>query len=33
MSSLREYLAESEHRATTPVAGDNFVFKFDDLTA
>ena len=32
MPSLREYLAESEHRATNPVAGDDFVFEFDDGT-
>jgi len=33
MKSLRDYLTESEHRATNPVAGDNFVFEFDDGTA
>jgi hypothetical protein len=32
MPSLRDYIAESEHRATNPVAGDNFVFEFDDGT-
>jgi hypothetical protein len=32
MKSLREYIVESEHRATTPVAGDNFEFEFDDGT-
>jgi hypothetical protein len=32
MQSLREYITESEHRATNPVAGDNFIFEFDDGT-
>lgn len=32
MKSLREYITESEHRAANPVAGDNFVFEFDDGT-
>ena len=32
MSSLRDFIAESEYRATHPVAGDNFVFEFDDGT-
>jgi hypothetical protein len=33
MKSLRDYLAESEYRATNPVKGDDFVFEFDDGTA
>jgi hypothetical protein len=32
MKGLHEYIVESEHRATTPVAGDNFEFEFDDGT-
>jgi hypothetical protein len=32
MKSLRDYLAESEHRAVNPVKGDDFVFEFDDGT-
>jgi len=32
MLSLREYITESEHRSTNPVAGDDFVFEFDDGT-
>lgn len=32
MPSLREYITESEYRATNPVAGDDFVFEFDDGT-
>lgn len=32
MKSLREYITESEYRATNPVAGDDFVFEFDDGT-
>lgn len=32
MPSLRDYIAESEYRATNPVAGDDFVFEFDDGT-
>ena len=33
MKSLRDYLAESEYRASNPVKGDDFVFEFDDGTA
>jgi hypothetical protein len=33
MKSLRDYLAESEYRATNPFKGDDFVFEFDDGTA
>jgi hypothetical protein len=33
MKSLRDYLAESEHRAVNPAKGDDFVFEFDDGTA
>jgi hypothetical protein len=32
MKDLKQYLVESEYRATHPVAGDNFVFEFDDGT-
>lgn len=32
MKSLLSYLAESEHRAANPVAGDNFSFELDDGT-
>lgn len=32
MPSLRDYITESEHRAIYPVAGDDFVFEFDDGT-
>ena len=32
MPSLREYITESEYRATHPAAGDDFVFEFDDGT-
>ena len=32
MKSLRDYLAESEYRATNPVAGDDFSFELDDGT-
>ncbi len=33
MKSLLDYLAESEHRAANPVAGDDFSFELDDGTA
>lgn len=33
MKSLGQYLAESEYRATHPVAGDSFVFELEDGTA
>jgi hypothetical protein len=32
MKSLQDYLAESEYRATNPVAGDDFSFELDDGT-
>jgi hypothetical protein len=32
MKSLQDYLAESEYRATHPMAGDNFSFELDDGT-
>jgi hypothetical protein len=32
MKSLRDYLTESEYRATNPVAGDDFAFELDDGT-
>jgi len=32
MKDLKQYITESEYRATNPVAGDNFVFEFDDGT-
>ena len=32
MKSLRDYIAESQHRAVYPAAGDEFVFEFDDGT-
>jgi hypothetical protein len=32
MKDLKQYLVESEYRATHPVAGDNFAFEFDNGT-